>query len=863
MEKAGNGNRIVLLLLSVFLLGLVLVAPFFRGLFYESEMGIHHYAVAVLTIAFGTMYWTRKDWPSQPHNIIQSPYFISIGILAVLYGEAVFFAVNPREALFTWLRQLDVLSVFVMMYIVTWAWRERIVRWITKTYVEIVMIGMVITGVTMAVVGILLAQGFLTLPGGMLADRISSTLQYPNTLGAYLTVTLWLAIHLAAHERRLTWAATYTSAAFILMSTILGSQSRGLLVVLPVLLVLFLLGQRERLQAASIFGLVFLMAAGLYAQTVGAQAQATPSNMRALFITIGGIIASGAIWGGIRYLARQRHRLRGISKNWIIAATLGVVMLGVGGWWGWNNGTAENAVTAPASITTTTPASITTTTPASITASNSADMATTTPADIASPTSSEALAEETVASSTTGGAFARLASMSAGDQNIRERFVFYRDAATMAMERPLLGWGGGGWKSAYRAYQSYLYNTTETHNHFAQVWVETGTLGLLAFVFPFVAIGVGFVGLWKKRVLLPEAAQAWTIGVAALGLGIHSFMDFNLSLTSVLLLLWTLLALLGALENRLGVGVGALWSGATKKLDPLAPPPMLRPVLISLMVLAIPLAGFTFTLRYGDAKLAEYNEAMQQGDGERAMAALEAAAKVDTWRAEFSAKQIKMYIGSIANNPDPRAQQYIVAEMLKLANKAIDLDSYNGEHYFQLAQVYTITGQYDQAFAAAEKALKLRPWVVTTYEQLAESYINVELKKRLQAGASESEQPVHTVEKMSRVLEIVHEVEGKKATLPENLKTLWRHSPDMVVTPRLALTAGQAALFQGDLAQAKRYMETALNGADSQLQPLVKAWLGMVLVKQGNATGNQLLQEAKQGGSIVEQELQRIEKLKL
>ncbi|MGI6423707.1 MAG: O-antigen ligase family protein [Tepidanaerobacteraceae bacterium] len=47
-------------------------------------------------------------------------------------------------------------------------------------------------------------------------------------------------------------------------------------------------------------------------------------------------------------------------------------------------------------------------------------------------------------------------------------------------EYPILGTGGGGWKAIYQAYQSYRYFTTEVHSFFLQLWVETGTVGLLA-----------------------------------------------------------------------------------------------------------------------------------------------------------------------------------------------------------------------------------------------------------------------------------------------------------------------------------------------------------------------------------------------
>jgi O-antigen ligase len=51
-----------------------------------------------------------------------------------------------------------------------------------------------------------------------------------------------------------------------------------------------------------------------------------------------------------------------------------------------------------------------------------------------------------------------------------------RCAVEIVKDHPIIGAGAGGWEALYRQYQNYSYWTTETHSHFLQVWVETGTL---------------------------------------------------------------------------------------------------------------------------------------------------------------------------------------------------------------------------------------------------------------------------------------------------------------------------------------------------------------------------------------------------
>ena len=134
--------------------------------------------------------------------------------------------------------------------------------------------------------------------------------------------------------------------------------------------------------------------------------------------------------------------------------------------------------------------------------------------------------------------------------NAWQRMVFVQDAFKVILDHPL-GAGGGGWRALYHKYQSYLYFTTEVHNYPVQLWVETGIIGFI--------ILVSFIGLiihhfYKtrrrfkevnedtlKKIILPSA-----IFTAVMSLYAHSVIDFDFSLSAVILLAWTLTALISA-----------------------------------------------------------------------------------------------------------------------------------------------------------------------------------------------------------------------------------------------------------------------------------------------------------------------------
>ena len=90
-----------------------------------------------------------------------------------------------------------------------------------------------------------------------------------------------------------------------------------------------------------------------------------------------------------------------------------------------------------------------------------------------------------------------------------------------------------------------------------QVWVEAGTLGLLAFLAMWVAFIMIAIRTHRNLKQQMEAGETeassylimlWGTLAGALALGIHAAMDFDLSLSAISLLLWTLFALL----NQMG-----------------------------------------------------------------------------------------------------------------------------------------------------------------------------------------------------------------------------------------------------------------------------------------------------------------------
>ena len=68
------------------------------------------------------------------------------------------------------------------------------------------------------------------------------------------------------------------------------------------------------------------------------------------------------------------------------------------------------------------------------------------------------------------------------NENAIQRFVFFSDGMKMFRKSPIIGLGLGAFEANLRSVQSFPYDTKYAHNHYIQVLVETGAVGLVLFV---------------------------------------------------------------------------------------------------------------------------------------------------------------------------------------------------------------------------------------------------------------------------------------------------------------------------------------------------------------------------------------------
>lgn len=131
-------------------------------------------------------------------------------------------------------------------------------------------------------------------------------------------------------------------------------------------------------------------------------------------------------------------------------------------------------------------------------------------------------------------------------QNASDRLIFTQDGIKMFMDNFFLGSGGGAWQDLYFKYQSFPYTSTEAHNFYVQLAIETGIVGVL--------ILVGMLFLLIRRFIKDlksnrgDAHIPIYFGIYMI-LG-HAVLDFDLSLAAPMFLLWCLIGIVSSVNSE-------------------------------------------------------------------------------------------------------------------------------------------------------------------------------------------------------------------------------------------------------------------------------------------------------------------------
>jgi len=803
-EEASAPLSPVDVVLYLGLVVLLLYPPFFRGLFFPKEQLL---TLALTAALFSLWWWAKGRMPERhPQGPASSSDLLKLNALdyatlalPLAYLLSLFVAANPRAALQEILKNVN---YFLLYWLVS-----RLALDLKR--VHLILNAMLASALGVALFGMGTVAGNFFYPASFDGGQLSSTLQYHNTMAAYLTAASFLALALATESETFWQRFTYTAAGYLLFIPFVFSYSRGAWLDFPIVLLLAILLAPRDYRGRTLFLAVATFLAA--APSIFWLGQLIEAKSR-------GIIIWAAYWAGLPILALlvrasliRSCPLRSNKRIALLGAFLVVISLGAALFTLWRR--------LPSLV------------PESL--------------------------------------IARLSAINPGESSVWQRFDYFRDALKIIRDHPILGAGGGGWEALYFKYQSYGYFTTQVHNHFLQVWVETGTVGFLAFLFLW---GAFAYTLWQVIKKSPSETRVLVMGLAAgaFALGSHSLIDFNLSLSAVTLFLWSLFGLAQALSRFSGT-VGAAYGGwgvaghlaktaasgapagtmiGTKQTKKRTPRPrgaagtLLGP---GLALLSLVLVVFSLLLAIAFSNGLEGGKALNRQDFARARTFFEHVLRFDPWTASYHMDLGQSYdaLATLENKPQ------LIADADKEMQRALQLDKFSPQLTTLYGSFLLRHGQGLRGLDYLERALTLQPHRIESYQNLARSYFLVG-KFFLEKGqANEAKLYLTNAVKVRDRLLATREKEPPH--LPEHMKL-------PAGNPSLNLTLGQAEALLGqkeaaikDLSQASTAGETAVEA---------KFWLGALYKTMGQEEkARPLLQEAFAANQRLQGDLAGLEKL--
>lgn len=230
--------------LALFIAALVAVfyPPYLRGLYFETEALPTQIFVFLVLVLFWIYKFIKKDGV-----FLKTPVEYAAFGFVIAYFLSIFAAAGLRLAIEEWLKYCMYFAMFYMLSELTDnLWKRKLALWV----ITLSALGVCLLGIDGAA-GLHLSNALNSLFtrlgserqvffGLFVANRINSTIQYPNTLAAYLMATLFISLGLAIVEKKPWLKIPAAASGFIMLITFIFTYSRGAYIIIPVAAALFL-----------------------------------------------------------------------------------------------------------------------------------------------------------------------------------------------------------------------------------------------------------------------------------------------------------------------------------------------------------------------------------------------------------------------------------------------------------------------------------------------------------------------------------------------------------------------------------------------------------------------------------------------
>ncbi|MCR4441355.1 MAG: O-antigen ligase family protein [Peptococcaceae bacterium] len=655
---------------------------------------------------------------------------IDCAVLAYLLANVLtlFVAVHLHEAVLGVYRAIDYILIFFLVSSLTREAKER------EKFTRFIFFSTVLV----SVIGILAAMEMVSFPEAYAGKRIMSTFQYPNALAIYSAVGIitglgFLMTSSAAYAKILVGTGIYLD--FI---ALLGSLSRGTWLVLGLVFLVYLLGSGKRFFWPSLYQIMVITLIGCISSKgfLGGVYRQNYTNALEWLVLGGAFIAAGlAAIHVLPAVARRKRFLRRHKKVLLWAFTLEILCCIL-----FYFSYASQVLPTPAS---------------------------------------QLLDTEVIQ---------RFGTIGGEDGSYMDRMDYNRVALQIVGDHPVLGTGAGGWNALYHLYQDRLYWSSEVHNHYFQTWVESGTVGLAAYLAVWLSL------LWRiiRFLLRPKGDSrwpyTWAVLLAFLALLVHSGIDMELSMPAVALVFWSLAAVVKSEVNGHG-------RRRRKTLAVPKPGYIAGCLLVGVILIILPVREYRAIL-LGKAGAEE----KRLGYYPRAIDKFEQAYRLSPLSPDLAAALAELYARRYKSLPLDVYKQRVYY----YANRAVELAPYNIKTRWSLDAAYGLVGDEEALLKERERLAGLLPKDPYTLGTLAKTYFEqgmAFLERGNSAGARLY---------FSRCVSLTPKIE-------ENY-LMSEKRPNMRPSAQVYLLSGQASLLLADKEAAVEALSKALHHKDTKNQ---------------------------------------------
>ncbi|PAD30612.1 polymerase [Paenibacillus sp. 7523-1] len=374
----------------------------------------------------------------------------------------------------------------------------------------------------------------------------------------------------------------------------------------------------------------------------------------------------------------------------------------------------------------------------------------------------------------------RLENINFQQHSVLERLTFYKDAAKVIADYPLIGAGGGAWTALYEKYQNNPYVSAQAHNFFMQYLVEVGFIGFITFMAFILYIFYQYVRSYLRRDE-SERESHFIFFILSMTILVLSLLDFNMSYVFIGMLVF--------------IGFGGMAAAIEPrpvkrlKISPSAARGIYTAIAgVLIIVLLIVSVRFLQANQYANTakEVAQTSQSFEE-----IKAALDKDLAIRSTHSDSLLTLSALYQQGFEQTQD---DQFYIAG-LDLLQKGLQAEPYNKSMVKQLIQLYELKGDSEQAYALQKEYATNYIWDMDWYETLISRSFDLGYQALGQGDTAKKES--YFTSGLDAFQHVVDGVEHLK-TLPEGQL----QGQPFELTPTMILNAGKMKYMSNDSAEA-------------------------------------------------------------